>query len=95
MNKRQVIITLAKRSIYIYLSQERIRLISTKNRPIPCDLSMRQINAAAYYSYLQRSKRDKSICVFSASLKDIEKALASKRKVDVISLLPKAHRHMA
>jgi hypothetical protein len=33
--------------------------------------------------------------VFAASLRDIEKALALKKKVDVMSLLPKAHQHMA
>jgi transposase InsO family protein/predicted aspartyl protease len=95
MNKRQVTIAPSKRSIYIHSSNQRIRLISTEDRPIPRDPSMKQINAAAYYTYLRRSKTDKSIRVFAASLNDIEKALAPKEKVDVTSLLPKAHQNMA
>ena len=33
--------------------------------------------------------------MFAASLKDIEKALALKKKVNVTSLLPEAYQHMA
>jgi hypothetical protein len=95
MNKRQVTIAPSKRSIYIHSSHQRICLISTEDRPIPRDPSMKQINAAAYHSYIQRSKTDQSIQVFAVSLKDIEKALAPKKMVDVMSLLPEAHQHMA
>ena len=53
INKRQVTITPSKKSIYIYLSSQRIRLISTKDRLILRNLNIRQISATAYYSYLQ------------------------------------------
>ena len=95
MNKRQVTIAPSKKSIYIHSSQQRLRLISTEDRPIPRNAMTRQINAAAYSSYLRRAKKDKTIQVFAASLKDIEKALAPRKKVNVLSLLPKAHQHMA
>jgi hypothetical protein len=95
MNKRQVTIAPSKRSIYIHSSHQRIRLISTEDCPIPRNPNVKQINAAAYHSYIRRSKKDQSIQVFAASLKDIEKALALKKKVNVMSFLPKAHQHMA
>jgi predicted aspartyl protease len=61
MNKRQVTIAPSKRSIYIHSSHQRIRLISTEDRPIPRNLNVKQINAAAYHSYIRRSKKDQSI----------------------------------
>ncbi|KAG9184899.1 hypothetical protein G6011_06845, partial [Alternaria panax] len=95
MNKRQVTIAPSKKSIYIHSSHQRIRLISTEDRPIPKDLQLKRIGATAYYTYIRRSKNDKTVQIFAASLQDIEKALAPKKKVDVMSYLPKAHQHMA
>lgn len=95
MNKRQVTIAPSKKSIYIHSSHQRIRLISTEDRPIPKDLRLKRIGATAYYTYIRRSKNDKTVQIFAASLQDIEKALAPKKKVDVMSYLPKAHQHMA
>ncbi|KAK1914177.1 hypothetical protein P3342_007423 [Pyrenophora teres f. teres] len=95
MNKRQVTIAPSKRSIYIHSSHQRIRLISTEDRPISKDRRLKQISAAAYCMYIRHSKNNKAVQVFAASLRDIEKALAPKKKVDVMSLLPKAHQHMA
>jgi hypothetical protein len=95
MNKRQLTIALSKRSIYIHSSHQRIRLVSTEDRPISKDQCLKQIGAAAYHTYIRRSKNDKAVQIFAASLRDIEKALAPKKKVDVMSHLPKAHQHMA
>ena len=95
MNKRQVTIAPSKKSIYIHSSHQRIRLISTEDRPIPKDLRLKRIGATAYYTYIRRSRNDKTVQIFAASLQDIEKALAPKKKVDVMSYLPKAHQHMA
>ena len=91
MNKRQVTITPSKRSIYIHSLHQRIRLVSTEDRPISKDQCLKRIGAAAYHMYIWRSKNDKAVQIFAASLQDIEKALALKKKVNVVSYLPKAH----
>ena len=95
MNKRQVTIAPSKRSIYIHSSHQRIRLVSTEDRPISKDRCLKRISAAAYHTYIRRLKNDKAVQIFTASLQDIEKALAPKKKVNVVSYLPKAHQHMA
>ena len=55
------------------------------------DSSIKQIVTTTYYSYIRRSQRDQSIQVFIVSLKVIEKALALKKKVNVMSLLLEAY----
>ena len=95
MNKRQVTIAPSKKSIYIHSSHQRIRLVSTEDRPILKDQRLKRISAVAYYTYIRHSRNDKAVQIFAASLRDIEKALAPKKKVDAMALLPKAHRHMA
>jgi transposase InsO family protein len=95
MNKRQVTIAPSKRSIYIHSTHQRIRLISTEDRPISKNQRLKRISAVAYYTYIRHLKKDKPVQIFAASLQDIEKALAPKKKVNVMPLLPKAHQHMA
>ena len=83
MNKREVTIAPSKKSIYIRSTGQRLRFLSTEDRPISHRPGfVKQINAAAYSTWIRKHKTDKSVQVFAASLADIQKALEPKKKVD-------------
>ena len=95
MNKRKVTIAPSKSSIYIHSTGQRIRLVSTEERPLARQ-SLTQVNAAAFSTHLLESRRHPStVQVFAASLADIQKALEPRKKVDFEALLPEAHKHCA
>lgn len=97
MDRLQVTIAPAKRSIYIHSTRQRIRLLSREGEPVPILRNHRplyQIGAAAY-SYHLRALKENDTEVFAASLADIQKALEPKKRVDFRALLPEAHRHLA
>jgi hypothetical protein len=78
MDRFDVTIAPAKKSIFIHGTQTRIRSREEK-RAIE---KLRFLNAAAYSTLIKRSKRDSSINLFAASLADIEKAFKKKSKSD-------------
>jgi hypothetical protein len=78
MDRFDVTIAPAKKSIFIHGTQTRIRSREGK-RAIE---KLRFLNAAAYSTLIKRSKRDSSINLFAASLADIEKAFKKKSKSD-------------
>jgi transposase InsO family protein len=87
MRKRGVTLSPAKRSIYIHDSGVRIRSYRESRTP-----RVKQCTAEAYRALLRRCRRlpdDLSQTrVFTASMADIKKALAPKKKVDPLPLLP-------
>jgi hypothetical protein len=84
MDKNNVTIALAKRSLFIHSSQTRVRSHKGK-RPTP---ALRQVNASAYTCWMQRSRKDEAVQCFSASMADVQKALRSKKRIDPRSVLP-------
>jgi hypothetical protein len=87
MDKNQVIITPAKKSLYLRVP--RLRINSQEGRRHP--MEVREVSATTFKLLMDRA-RGKShqgqIKVFAASLADINKALAPKPKTDVASLVP-------
>lgn len=69
---------------------EKILTFNKQNgsRTFPCNM----VTGSTYGAILKRAKKDPSIKIFAASMKDIEKALAGKPKVDPSVKLP-AHYH--
>jgi hypothetical protein len=78
MDRIDVTIAPAKKSIFIHGTQTRIRSQEEK-RAIE---KLRLLDAATYSTLIKRSKKDSSINLFAASLADIEKALKKKSKSD-------------
>lgn len=61
-------------------------------------LSLAAVSGSTYAALAQRAKKDKTIQIFSASLSDIQKALAVKPKLtmeEIVSKLPPHFRHLA
>lgn len=61
MNKRKVTVAPSKKTIYIHSSGQRIRLVSTEDRPLKKSHQLKEITAVAYGSYLRRYKKDRTI----------------------------------
>jgi hypothetical protein len=96
MDRLQVTIAPAKRTIYIHATGQRIRLYSKEGQPVPVladHQPLSEINAAAYALHLARAKNQDGTVVFSASLADIEKALAPKSTLDFKTMLPEQYKH--
>jgi hypothetical protein len=94
-NKHDVTIAPAKKTIYIHSERTRIRLRS-KEGELPPKPTVHEISAIAMQKYIQASKKDKSIQVFTASMADIQKALAPKAQLSleqIKELLPSSYRH--
>ncbi len=85
MDRQQVTVAPAKKSIFIHASQVRIRSREGK-KPLP---KLEQIDAKAFHAWASRSKKDKSVQVFAASMADIQKALKPKSRIDPRERLPK------
>jgi transposase InsO family protein len=86
MDHQNVTIAPAKRSLFIHSKGIRVRCdegVASKN-------VTHQVNAAAFASLLKQSRDPEAgVQVFAASIADINKALAPKKTVDVMTLLPK------
>jgi len=96
MNRNQVTIAPAKKSIYLHALGIRIR--SQEGRAHP--LEIREVCATEFRRLMNIARRKKNqqeaVQIFAASLADINKALAPKPKVDVLSLVPERWRkHLA
>lgn len=66
-------------------------LSSADNNTQPKTLDISLINAAPFNVWLKRSRRNPEFQVFTASMKDIKKALAPKIEVDPAGVLPKEY----
>ena len=56
-------------------------------------LEIHQISAASFHAWRHRQRRDKSVHIFAASMKDIEKALQVKTYSDPREKLPRHYHH--
>ena len=84
MSRHHVTLAPAKKSIFIHSSHTRVR---SKEGRKPSQAT-KPVSAAAYSSWLARSKKDRGIQVYSASMSDIQKALQRKKKADPREKLP-------
>jgi hypothetical protein len=97
MNRNKVTIAPAKKSIYLHALGIRIRSQEGKAHP----LEIREVGATEFQRLMNIARRKKqnpqeAVKIFAASLADINKALAPKPKVDVLSLVPERWRkHLA
>jgi hypothetical protein len=97
MNRNKVTIAPAKKSIYLHALGIRIRSQEGKAHP----LEIREVCATEFQRLMNIARRKKQnpqevVQIFAASLADINKALAPKPKVDVLSLVPERWRkHLA
>lgn len=86
MDRQRVTIAPAKKSLFIHSTQTRIR--SKEGRRPP--LTVREVNAAAYMAWVNRSKAQPKIQIFAASMADIQKALQVKKQgPESLAKLPK------
>jgi hypothetical protein len=87
MDRRNVTIAPAKKSIFIHLKGIRVR--STEGT---LQGGVRRVDAAAFAALLRRHKSaPNSVQIFAALIADIDKALQKKKLVDVRALLPKQY----
>jgi hypothetical protein len=96
MDRLQVTIAPAKRTIYIHATGQHICLYSKEGQPVPLLTNhqpLSEISAAAYALYLTGTKKQDGTVLFSASLADIEKALAPKSTLDFKTMLPEQYKH--
>ena len=89
MNRNKVTIAPAKKSIYLHALGIRIRSQEGKAHP----LEIREVCATEFQRLMNIARRRKQnsqevVQIFAALLADINKALAPKPKVDVLSLVP-------
>lgn len=86
MESEGVVISPAKKRLWISSSNSRVWNRSTK--PLPSTIAALEISATSMSTYIRKQRKDSSIQLFAASLKDIEKALRPKPKGDPKKLLP-------
>jgi hypothetical protein len=97
MNRNKVTIAPAKKSIYLHALGIRIRSQEGKAHP----LEIREVGATEFQRLMNIARRKKQkpqevVQIFAASLADVNKALAPKPNVDVLSLVPEQWRkHLA
>ena len=90
MNRLQVTIAPAKRSIYVQATCQRFMIQSKEGQVVPevgNHQHLREISAVALASHLKKAKRN-VIKIFAASLADINKELEPKSKMDFRNKLP-------
>jgi hypothetical protein len=88
MDYQDVTIAPAKKSIFIHSKGIRVRC----SEGLPRLNVTRQVSATRFAGLVKEAKDPaKGVCIFAASITDINKALAPKRTVDVKSLLPKQY----
>jgi hypothetical protein len=89
MDHRDVTVAPAKKSLFIHSKGIRVRC----NEGAVSTIATQLVNAASFAGLMKRAKDlPETISIFAASLADINKALAPKKKVDVMALLPKQYR---
>jgi hypothetical protein len=95
-NKHNVTIAPAKKSIYIHSEGIRIRLRSKEGKS-PQQPMVQEISAVAMHKHIQDSQRNPgSVQIFTASMADIQKALAPKAKFsleEIKAILPRQYQH--
>ena len=97
MDRLQVTIAPAKRSIYVHATGQRIRIQSKEGEAVPeirNHQRLREISAVAFAHHLKKAKKN-VVKVFAASLADINKALEPKSKIDFRTKLPPQYQHHA
>jgi hypothetical protein len=94
-NKNNVTIASAKNTMYIHSEKTCIHLHSKEEELSPT-VTVPKISAVAMQKHIQASKKDKSICIFAASMADIHKVLAPKAHLSleqIRDLLPPNYHH--